>query len=1567
MQTRLLYATPGNLWLLLCMINLCLLFCPAAVLAAAPFPGKSYCSVPPMPGSGVKPNLLLLIDNSASMYDLAYTDPGNYCVDDSYNNAAGYPGYFDESLTYSYDFTVNQYFFASSVTLPTTGCNAANTGYLCLNIKNGTKNFPARKVDKFVASGKFLNWLSMSKLDIEKQILTGGKFQFNNGSKSQGLLVAETRGCQGKRFVKLLKEVPLLSFGVRGPIYSDADFVYRASHGGATRIEIYEKQYNKASCLKTIADWQVPYTAAAQQTLGKDATLCVGEDSLTDGVDDSNPPKPVPSKGKVFADIISNCYAYAAKMPGDGAISADCLLRIRFTYKNTSKVPMNVGDDICTSGVDHRLWGFPPNSSGYLGACYDSLCNCYKAGQACVDQEIEDYCHEMVNPALTDPVAGYSSGGNSNILAFILDAGIYSVANAAGTFRARVSAPAPPTGLLQQFSSDINFGAMIFNDNGAGTECKALDPSLANGGLEDGDIPCTKRCKTGTTDSGRECQLDSDCGIGTCQTVPLSDGGKLISAINSPLGDHNPASGLIAALDQVTADSWSPVAESLYGAIGYFGALTDPRSGSHLWPQSSASYGAPPSQFSCQGNNVLIVSDGASTADRHPDVSELLAGYLDRLPSGMTTNVKAGDSLSSPPSQGSYNLDDLAWLARNVNTANFSKVAVNNKELLNKNDFISTYAVYTGAPCGGYNPDGSCNTTDEGVPEKMMQLTTSKGGGKMVAAQSPSQLNKAFEEILQQIAAGSGTDVSILSSGEGNGALFLQEQFYPGKSFDGGSSSTAWIGEMQCLWYYIDPFLGGTAGAGSTIREDTVADKKLDLKADRIVSLGFDAIGKQSYAKLTTDVNGDGLGGGTQSVVELSQLKSLWQAGQQLWARDLTDSPRTIYLPLLSGGTQVNASGLMKLSASSAGPVTPYLNLQTGDPDAGKLINFVHGFDFPDLRSRSVKIAGVAATLDPEHSGVGTWKLGDIIGSNRQVQSPTALASYHLPSPTGYGDASYQEFLNSTGYRSRGTVYVGANDGMLHAFKLGTLVTRGSALLDPNNVASFKAALTGDDPGKEQWAFIPKNALPYLKYLSDPRYQHLYVLDGKSSLIDASIGDTNIGSCTQASYWTCPKTAGSWRTVLIGSMGLGGASAKACTPGSNCVPTPLLDPAAPTAGFGYSSYFALDVTDPDNPSLLWEFSNPALGYSTSGPAIMRIGERQADGSRLNGRWFAVFGSGPTGPVKGDSQQFLARSNQTLKLFIVDLRNGTLLKTIDTGIAEAFAGSMIGGAIDVDRWNPDSAGNYQDDAVYLGYTKKVPDSDSNSDNWTDGGVLRLVSNESLDPNDLTKPWTVGTLIDGIGPVTSGVARIQDRRSHRLWLYFGTGRYFFSQDDLQTRRALYGVKDPCYNVKEAGVNQKLDDFNQLNCTASVTATSLIDQSTTEKTVADEDAGWIIGLDPAIDGVDGVGAERLTTNPSPTTGGALLFTSFQPSKDLCLFGNSFLWGVKYDTGGVIPDGLLQGKALVPLSTGGLQETGLSSKLTDKGGRRSGPMPGRPRGIKLVSNSGLRPLKKIIHLQER
>jgi type IV pilus assembly protein PilY1 len=246
---------------------------------------------------------------------------------------------------------------------------------------------------------------------------------------------------------------------------------------------------------------------------------------------------------------------------------------------------------------------------------------------------------------------------------------------------------------------------------------------------------------------------------------------------------------------------------------------------------------------------------------------------------------------------------------------------------------------------------------------------------------------------------------------------------------------------------------------------------------------------------------------------------------------------------------------------------------------------------------------------------------------------------------------------------------------------------------------------------------------------------------------------------------------------------------------------------------GYSSYFALDITNQNNPVLLWEFSHPDLGYTTGGPAVVRISAQDPVTHNpvmtKNGKWFVVLGSGPTGPIDRDYKQFLGHSDQNLKLFVLDLKTGPAspVTIIDTGISNAFAGSMYNATMDTDV-------NYQDDVVYIPYVKKTLFGTT----WTDGGVGRLVTKQ--DPNPANWAWS--KVMDGIGPVTSAVTKLQNNTTHTLWPFFGTGRYIMSRAASRTTpraSGKYSAKEPCFSI--SGLNTSctsvvsgLEDVTDIN---------------------------------------------------------------------------------------------------------------------------------------------------------
>ncbi|WP_148040551.1 pilus assembly protein [Marichromatium sp. AB32] len=119
--------------------------------------------------------------------------------------------------------------------------------------------------------------------------------------------------------------------------------------------------------------------------------------------------------------------------------------------------------------------------------------------------------------------------------------------------------------------------------------------------------------------------------------------------------------------------------------------------------------------------------------------------------------------------------------------------------------------------------------------------------------------------------------------------------------------------------------------------------------------------------------------------------------------------------------------------------------------------------------------------------------LGDIVNS-----APVHVSS---PDPSFYvgatflGASSYANFSRNQQSRSA-TLYVGANDGMLHAFDAAT--------------------------GEEIYAFIPNAVFSKgLVSLANPDYAHRYFVDGELTVADV-------------------YTSGAWKSVLIGTLGRGG-------------------------------------------------------------------------------------------------------------------------------------------------------------------------------------------------------------------------------------------------------------------------------------------------------------------------------------------------------------------------------------------------------------------------------------------
>ncbi len=191
---------------------------------------------------------------------------------------------------------------------------------------------------------------------------------------------------------------------------------------------------------------------------------------------------------------------------------------------------------------------------------------------------------------------------------------------------------------------------------------------------------------------------------------------------------------------------------------------------------------------------------------------------------------------------------------------------------------------------------------------------------------------------------------------------------------------------------------------------------------------------------------------------------------------------------------------LNNLLAISPGTVRPAFGLASvapawlhAEPDA-KLVDCMKGDD-----SREQKSGGPFRNR--------TSIIGDIVNSTAEIVAPKDDYGY------GYWDgdisaawksrlgASYKSYLATKLSAGASTVYVGANDGMLHA---------------------FDASLNG---GSERFAYIPSVSREKMGELANPDYLHRYTMDGAITTSDV------------------PSTAtGGWRTLLVAGMCDGGRS-----------------------------------------------------------------------------------------------------------------------------------------------------------------------------------------------------------------------------------------------------------------------------------------------------------------------------------------------------------------------------------------------------------------------------------------
>ncbi|MGA7595830.1 MAG: PilC/PilY family type IV pilus protein [Gallionella sp.] len=462
--------------------------------------------------------------------------------------------------------------------------------------------------------------------------------------------------------------------------------------------------------------------------------------------------------------------------------------------------------------------------------------------------------------------------------------------------------------------------------------------------------------------------------------------------------------------------------------------------------------------------------------------------------------------------------------------------------------------------------------------------------------------------------------------------------------------------------------------------------------------------------------------------------------------------------------------------------------------------------------------------------------LGDIVDSQATyVKAPLLL----------YSDAGYSDFVAAKADR-QSMIYVGANDGMLHAFYANTDIMDNVT----GDVATSGTSVNG---GQEAWAYIPTAVMPNLYKLADIDYasKHQYFVDGSPVSTDI---------CPTAPATPCSGTTSTtttWKTILVSGLNAGG-----------------------------NSYFAMDITNPAAPKVLWEFTNANLGYSYGNPQIVKLGG-SGTGSMAAGTWVVLLTSGYN---NADGQGHLFVLNAYTGALLLDLSTGVGSPSNPSGLAKIVAQVV----------NPSLDATVQQ--VYGGdLFGNVWRFDINGNVGAAGNDAQLLA-VLKGPNGVRQPITSKPEVG----IVNG----------KVMVYVGTGRYLGLSDIDGTDtsqlspnlQSMYGIMDPLLTTTTPSVaiyddprNVTTNPFVQQTefttvCPSGAPATvctygQVVRTSTNNPVNIPTNSGWYLDFPDS--------GERVNTDPALELG-LLAFNSNVPSANVCsIGGDSYNYVLDYTTG--------------------------------------------------------------------
>ena len=531
--------------------------------------------------------------------------------------------------------------------------------------------------------------------------------------------------------------------------------------------------------------------------------------------------------------------------------------------------------------------------------------------------------------------------------------------------------------------------------------------------------------------------------------------------------------------------------------------------------------------------------------------------------------------------------------------------------------------------------------------------------------------------------------------------------------------------------------------------------------------------------------------------------------------------------------------------------------------------------------------------------------LGDIINSTPIiVESP----------PFNYNFDSYlSNFrLNADLLAREPMVYIGANDGALHAFLLSDITDEDGNILT--------------NGGTERWRFYPEGIHETLNSANDPSYNmcddaycHKYTVDG--SPIVGDIFDKSVSPTL-------------WKTILISGLREGG-----------------------------ESYFALDITysksfdATENPSVfLWELTDNELGQTWAEPSICRV----QDG--VGTEWAAFMSSGYSTTDQANKAAFLygvvastgeglwddGLGNVTNRVKIHNygylnftahnphsFEVGDMLKGAPSGaegtVAEiAYGPSNTAIVLLTDikgEWlhndniiNQGGGAGFVDGTLYGG----MPDNALSSPLLIDFNGNYV--NENIYVGDLYGKFyrisnigkdeipTVTTLYESFNashtnPIRAKADYAIAEESNTIWAFFGTGKYGDQSDKTSlVKQHFFGLKENLTSITTYSLDANGYPVNSSNEKGiSLTAGFVTDANSgiTYRVIQRDTSytpdidSWVVSLNNTEPAGNLLGSERVISQPL-VVAGVVFFTTFTPDNNVCAGnGDAWLYAVDYATG--------------------------------------------------------------------